>query len=564
MAASSYFQKAVHYAEQVIAGDIVACQWTRLACERFMRDLAAQADGSWPYVIDDTEAGDAHRVCRFAERLPHVKGDWARKDERGNVPLVKLEAWQCFILVNIFGWKKRSDGKRRFVEATIYVPRKNGKSMLAAVVGWWLFAKDGEPGAEVYSGATTEKQAMEVFRPAKMMTRKVPSLAEHLEVTVRAKSMTMEDGSKFEPVVGVPTDGASPHGAIIDEYHEHKTNGLRDAMRTGQGARRQPLLFTISTAGFNIEGPCYAHWKDCEKLLQGLYVDEQHFAVIYCADDPENWSSEIEIRKANPNLGASLYLEKILRDVENAKRSPIDQTTVKTKVLNLWVRSKVALFNHEIWMKAERKGMKREEFNGLPFVASLDLAFRSDLCSLATIFRRDDKFFVFGDHYHHEEFVLQPENAHFARWARDGWLNVTPGSVIDLSYIYEKVDAMQATGNLSFLVFDPAHAQTIIQPMAEKGVRCVRMTADEQTTGRMPEWIVEFDAHYRRGAIVHDGNPLTAWSLGNCVGKPTRSGLVYLDKPNEALKIDPMTALIMGFGMALTMPAAASPGVVFF
>lgn len=560
---SHYAATARRYAEQVIAGEIVACKWVRLACERFQRDLAAQADPSWPYSLDESEKGDGHRVCKFAEMLPHVKGDWARRDLRGRVQLIKLEPWQVFILVNIFGWKKRADGKRRFVEATVYVPRKNGKSMLAAVVGWWMFAKDGEPGAEVYSGATTEKQAMEVFRPAKLMTNKLPAMKEQLGVTVRAKSMTREDGSKFEPVVGTPVDGSSPHCAIIDEYHEHKSTGLRDAMRTGQGARKQPLLFTISTAGFNLEGPCAAHWLDCHQLLQGAHQDDQHFAIIYSADDSENWANETEIRKANPNLGASLYLEKLLRDVENAKRDPIAQTTIKTKVLNLWVRSKVSLFNVDIWLKTKRD-VKREEFAGKPFTCALDLAFRSDLASLATVYNLDGRYTVFGDHYHHAEFVHESEHGHFARWARDGWLHVNPGNTIDLSVIHARIRELHATGMLSALVYDPAHAQTIVQPLVEEGVVCVEMNAAAQTTGRMPEWIVEFDAAYKAGLIAHDGNPLTAWALGNCVGKPTRGGLVYLDKANAAAKIDPAVALIMAFGFSKSKPPPVTPPSISF
>ena len=560
---SPYLATARRYAEQVIAGDIVACKWARLACERFQRDLAAQEDPAWPYALDESEKGDAHRVCTFTEKLPHVKGDWARRDAAGRLQRIRLEPWQVFVLVNIFGWKKRSDGKRRFVEATVYVPRKNGKSMLAAAVGWWMFAKDGEPGAEVYSGATTEKQAMEVFRPAKMMTSKLPALKEQLGVTVRAKSMTREDGSKFEPIVGVPVDGSSPHCAIIDEYHEHKSTGLRDAMRTGQGARRQPLLFTISTAGFNLEGPCAAHWLDCQQLLNGTHIDNQHFVIIFSADDPENWASEVEIRKANPNLGASLYLEKLLRDVENAKRDPIAQTTVKTKVLNLWVRSKVSLFNVELWLKLTRPGLKREQFAGVPFVCGMDLAYRSDLASLATIYQREGKFYVFGDHYHHAEFVHESENGHYARWARDGWLHVNPGNVIDLTIIYQRLYELHETGFLSMLVYDPAHAQTVVPPLKEYGVNCLDMTGYAQTTGKMPEWIVDFDAAYRSGMIVHDGNPLTAWALGNCVGKPTRSGLVYLEKANASLKIDPATALIMAFGFAKNMPPPPEPSIRF-
>ncbi|NJA60657.1 terminase large subunit domain-containing protein, partial [Streptomyces sp. NEAU-H3] len=187
--------------------------------------------------------------------LPHTKGEWAFKRQ-----LITLEPWQLFGLAVTFGWVKKKGGHRRFRESYWEVPRKNGKSVVAGGVGISMFVADGEFGAEVYAGATTEKQAWEVFRPAKLMDMNIPS-----------------DFSRFEPLIGNPGDGASPSCAIVDEYHEHPTSAQYDTMLTGMGARRQPLMFIITTAGADIEGPCYDKRRQVVEMLAGTVPDEELF-----------------------------------------------------------------------------------------------------------------------------------------------------------------------------------------------------------------------------------------------------------------------------------------------
>ena len=247
---------ATQYACDVVDGRIAACKWARLACQRHLNDLART---SWQYTFNP-ELTDVNgklyypveRICKFAQMLPHIKGDWAARGER-----IRLEAWQVFVLASIFGWVHRDTRRRRFRIADLYVPRKNAKSTIAAVIGAYMLAADGEYGAEVYSGATSEDQAYEVFRPARLMAATTPEYCKHYGVTVNISNLAIvSTNSKFEPVIGKPGDGASPSCAIVDEYHEHKTSALYDTMETGMGARSQPLLLIITTAGSDISGPC--------------------------------------------------------------------------------------------------------------------------------------------------------------------------------------------------------------------------------------------------------------------------------------------------------------------
>jgi phage terminase large subunit-like protein len=292
-AAFPHVLAANRYVSDVLSGKITACKWVKLACERHKRDVAASITKGFPYVFDQAKA---EKACRFMELLPHVKGKWALPDPKTRQPqLMSLESWQAFIITSIFGWVKKRNGKRRFHKARIYVPRKNGKSFFGAGIGLYMLAKDDEPGAEVYSGATSEKQAWEVFGPARQMAIKHPLLAPGLGLTINAQSLVRErDNSKFLPVIGKPGDGASPHCAIIDEYHEHKTSELIDTMETGMGAREQPLSFVISTAGADIAGPCREDWKGCERILEntGGFEDDTTFCIIYTIDAEDRWDCE--------------------------------------------------------------------------------------------------------------------------------------------------------------------------------------------------------------------------------------------------------------------------------
>lgn len=233
-----------------MAGKVLACKWVKLACRRQLKDLARQGKKAFPYRFEPEKA---ERICRFIELLPHTKGKWAAKRE-----LLRLSPWQKFILTTLFGWIRTKDGLRRFREAYIEVPRKNGKSIKAAGVGLYCLSADDEHGAEVYSGATSEKQAWEIFRPARLMAKRTPDLCERFGIEVNASTLAIpENGSRFEPLIGSPGDGASPSCVLIDEYHEHDSDELYDAMVTGMGAREQPITFIITTAGSNMAGPCY-------------------------------------------------------------------------------------------------------------------------------------------------------------------------------------------------------------------------------------------------------------------------------------------------------------------
>ncbi|HAT2188692.1 TPA: hypothetical protein I8243_001598 [Citrobacter freundii] len=216
---------ANQYARDVVNGKILACRLTILSCQRHLDDLERAKDPNWPYRFDKNKA---ERFLRFSQKMPHTSGEWARRKLR-----IEFEPWQKFSLGVPFGWVRKDTGFRRFTEIYIEVPRKNGKSAIAAAIGNYMFCADGEYAAEVYCGATTEKQAWKVFAPALAMVKKLPSLRQKFSIKPWAKRMTRPDGSVFAPIIGDPGDGDSPSCAIIDEYHEHDTDALYTTMTTG-------------------------------------------------------------------------------------------------------------------------------------------------------------------------------------------------------------------------------------------------------------------------------------------------------------------------------------------
>jgi phage terminase large subunit-like protein len=543
----THVAKAHAYAADVLAGHVPACKWVRLACKRHEGDLLRQNTEGFPYIFDEEKA---ERVCKFMEMLPYTKGKWSKKnrlDPRAH--LMKLEPWQCFILCCLFGWVDKF-GLRKYNKASIYVPRKNGKSPLAAGIGWYMFAYDNEPGAEVYSGATNEKQAWEVFKPALQMAKIRPDLAEGGGVTVNASSMVIDgDGSVFKPVVGNPGDGASPHCAIVDEYHQHQTSGMYDTFRTGIMAREQPLLLVISTAGDNHIGPCRHDWKHCEDVLQGILQDETLFCIIFTLDDGDDWTTAEALRKANPNYGVSVIEKNLLSDLAMAMVTPRAQAAFKTKNLNLWVSSSSAYFNIERWMQLGDPALKLENFTGRPVFLSSDFAAKSDLTVTVYLFPGDgEDWTVFGKYYLPRATVELPENSHYRTWSLQGLIEVTEGDVTDMRALQDDVLAAQGKFAVQEWLFDPNRVYGVVQPLQEAGVPVIEVTTNASVLSKPMRYL---DDMIKAGRIHHNGDPVLAWAISNVIARENRKDQIYPDKESREKKIDPVVALITAFSRAM-------------
>lgn len=544
--------RAERYVADVLAGKVPAAKWLRLVCERHVRDRKRALLRSWSYMWDD---GEAERVCQFAEQLPHVKGDWAGE-------LIHLEDWECFILCSLFGWIVKPGrpraGLRRFREAYLEICRKNGKSMLAAIIGLYLWAMDGEAGAEVYSGATTEKQAWEVFRPAKLMLQQSPDLVEELGASVNAKSLVVEsDYSRFEPVIGKPGDGASPSCAIVDEFHEHDTSDLVDTMKTGMLARSQPLLLKITTAGNNLASPCYDAHVNAKKVLEGALENDELFIVIYTIDEGDDWADPSVLAKANPNLGISVSVEALMADQRQAVLNPIDQNRFRTKHLNVWCGAKTPWMPLHAWDLCGDDLLKEEEFAGEPFYAILDLASRDDIAAFGKLFHRDlnglRHYYYFAKYYLPETALTTPgpNLALYRKWHAQGWLTITEGEEIDFDRIGADVLVAKNSFQLSELVFDPWRATQLAHQMQKQGAVCVEV---RQTVQNISAPMKEVLSAVKGGRLHHDNNPVTKWMVSNVVAAPDAKDNIYPRKEKPHMKIDGAVTLIMGMARAMITP----------
>lgn len=551
-----YVAIATQYAQDVVAGRIAACRWVRLACERHFRDLA-RAEAGWVYQFNtelvDVKTGKPYlpavRVCRFAELMPHIKGDWAARGER-----IRLEPWQVFVLVSIFGWINRETGKRRFRIADLYVPRKNAKSTIAAVIGLYMLALDGEFGAEVYSGATSLAQAREVFRPALLMARKAAEFRARYGVLPNASNLAVvETNSKFEPVIGKPGDGASPSCAIVDEYHEHKTSELYDTMSTGMGARSQPLQLMITTAGDNIGGPCYVHQVELQKVLEGVTENEQRFGIIYTADAEDDWTELSTLVKANPNFGVSVNAEYLQAQLREAVNDPRKQNVFKKKHLNVWVNAASPWVNVANLQACGDKTLTREQFRGEQCWVGLDLASKNDIASAAWVFRRqvdgEWHYYLVTRNYLPEAAVQKPENGHYQDWVHQGYLTQTAGNMIDLRQIEEDVVASAEVNVIAEIPMDSWGSREIAPSLQAEGFAVVDVP---MTVRNLSEPMKLINALIDAGRFHHDGNLATIWMFSNVEVFEDRNENIFPRKSSAEKKIDAAVATILAVGRAMT------------
>lgn len=539
-------KKAEDYARSIVNGEIIACKWIKLLCQKHLADLVKAEQEDFPYYFDPAKA---ERVGKFLQLLPHTKGKWASKRD-----LIKLEPWQIFSVCVPFGWLRKKDNTRRYRTLLIFVPRKNGKSIIGGGLGIYMFTADGEFGAEVYSGATTEKQAWEVFRPAKQMIERTPELKEHFGVEVNASNMVnLSDGSRFEPVIGKPGDGSSPSCAIVDEYHEHQDSTLFDTMETGMGAREQPIMLVITTAGSSIGGPCHQLVRDSERILEGIIERPDLWPALYTIDQGDDWTSDIALKKANPNFGVSISEDFLLARQRDAMQSATKQATFRTKHLNEWVGAKNAWMNMLRWKEAPpRKTL--QELDGRPCFIGLDLASKIDIAGNILLFppHGDDPHWqIHGRYYLPEARVIEELDSNTARYREFdalGLLTLTDGEVIDFEVIKEDLREFAGRFDVQQVAYDPWQATQLAQEMQAEGLTMVEV---RQTVQNISEPMKEVEALTLQKKLAHGNCPVLTWMMSNVVAKLDVKDNIYPNKERPENKIDGVVALIMAMSRAV-------------
>lgn len=529
------------YAEQVRSGEILVCEYVRLAVERYYADLDRALDMGRYF---DKKA--AMRAIRFIEKLKHTKGEWAGQRFR-------LEPWQQFVLWNIFGWKN-ADGTRRFRYAYIEIARKNGKTALSAGVGLYMLFADGESRPEVYSAATVKDQAKICFSDAVEIV-KATDLKNYL--TPYRNSIVYElKGGTMKPLSSDygTHDGLNPSCGIIDEFHAHKDSGMFDVIKSAFGARRQPLMFIITTAGFDKSGVCYAYRENVIKVLRGVNEDDSLFGIIYTLDDKSEWDDPKMWIKANPNLGVSLSADYLADQVKDAKNRPEAVRNVMTKNVDLWVDAERTWILDDAWQKCIGT-TDPANLKGCACWGGLDLSNVSDITAYVLLFHENDRFQLLPHFWIPEEKMLEKvrkENINYDKWVAEGYVTVTPGNVIDYDFVKADILRIVADYDLRTSAYDRWNSSQTIIDLQNEGMEC---NPFGQGYGSMSAPTKEFEKLVLTGKIEHFGNPVLRWMLASTLVKTDPAGNIKPDKEKSTQKIDGMVAAIMALGEWMTAQA---------
>jgi phage terminase large subunit-like protein len=520
---------AKRYIKNVLDGKATVCKWVRLFYQRHAKDLKT---GVKRRLYFDEEA--ASDVLRFFDFLRHSKGEWAGR------PFI-LAPWEQAYLWVLFGWK-RKNGNRRFRISYLEIARKNGKSTLAAGVALYLLDADGEPGAEVYSAATKRDQAKIVHGEAERMIRSSPPLRRWLTIH-RDNIHALSTNSKFEPLSSDfnSLDGLNIHGAIVDEVHAHKTRDLWDILDTATGARRQPLMFAITTAGVSRESICRELHDYTEKVLEGSLKDDSHCGIIYTLDEDDDWMDEKVWVKANPNLKESVKLDDMRDKARKAKEAPSALNAFLRLHMNMWTQAETRWIDPDVWNACNGR-TDIELLRNEPCYGGLDLSTTTDITAFVLKFPNTGDvlawFWIPEDEMAKRE---RRDRVPFSSWVRMGFVEATPGNVIDYEYI--KVKILEISKEFRELVeigFDPWNATQIGIQLEEEGVKVVDVRQGYKTLSPAAK---ELEREYMSGELKHGGNPVLRWMAANVVLTTDPAENIKPDKSRSAERIDGIVAL---------------------
>ncbi len=531
---------AEQYVDDVIAGRIVTGRWVRAMCERHRRDLETGHERGLRF----DEAAGQH-VIDFFRFLRHSKGEWAGQ-------VFALEPWQQAILWILFGWL-REDGLRRFRTAYLEESRKNGKTQIAAGVGLYLLDADGEPGAEIYTAATKRDQARIAHGEATRMVKASPLLRRRMRV-VKDNINVPQTAAKFEPLGrdSDSLDGLNVHGVIADEVHAWRGRDMWDVLETATGARRQPLMVAITTAGYDRQSLCWELHDYTQKVLSGVVDDDTHFGAIYAIDEGDDWQDERCWAKANPNLGVSVKLDDLRRKAAKAKEMPSALNAFLRLHLDVWTQAESRWMNPDAW-RACALPVDVEGLRGRTCFGGLDLSSTTDISAFVLVFPPagpDEPYMVLPRFWIPAASMRRrshDDGVPYEAWVRSGWMKTTPGDVIDYDFIVAEIDELAQAYDIGEIAFDRWGATKMIQELQSRGMEVVQFG---QGFASMSAPMKELERLVLSKRIAHGGNVPLAWMIDNVVAEEDAAGNIKPSKAKSTEKIDGVVAMVMALDRA--------------
>ena len=531
------------YIDDVMSGRVITGELERLMVERQLRDIETGEERGLIW-----RPGLGLIVIEFCEMLQHSKGKWAGKR-------LQLEPWQKFLVTTLYGWILKEDGTRRFRRAYWEVARKNGKSTLAAALALFALVADGEGGPEVYCGATKKEQAKIIFEESRRMALKSRVLLD--AVTVHQHSIFVPGtAGRFVPLSADDkhASGHNTHFAIMDELHEHKTDELWNVISTSMGSREQPLLLSTTTAGEDAKSLCGRERDFAERVLRGTVDADEFFPAIYAIDEEKEWQDESCWRKANPNLGVSVFIRELRGLASEASDNLVKLRSFLRYKMNVWISSAARWFRPEVWDACGEPFPEDLDLRNRPCYGGLDLASIEDVAAWVLLFppHGDDEMYRALCRFFVPEASVsrrsQQVSVPYDVWVRQGHLTATPGAVIDYKFIYAAMAADAALYDIVDVAFDRYGAARVYTEMEEYGLTMVQMG---QGYLSMSGPAKELERIALSGLLSYGAQPMMRWMGHNVIVTQDPSANIKPDKAKSREKIDGVVALIMALDRSM-------------
>lgn len=527
-----YIKKMRQYIDDVLSGQRNAGVLEKLAVQRHLDDMKYSVERG---IYWDEKA--AMKALSFFTLLRHYQGEWAGKE-------LILEGWQCFIIASLFGWKKVG-GVRRFNTAYVEVSRKNGKTLLAAGIGLYLLYLDDEQGAQIYSAAVDKDQAKVCWDAAVAMIEQSAPLMKRTQLSKKAIAVE-SSRSTFKPLSKDTKnkDGFNPHGAIIDELHKWTTLEIYDVIRSGMGARRQPLIFIITTAGLNLSLPCYGVRKVNVDILKGDKEQIDRFIMIFSMDEGDNWKDSSKWGKAIPNLGVSVKPEFMDSEFTAVINDPSKELEFKTKNLNLWVDAPTVWIPDDV-IQANNFGTKDEDLLGKECYAGLDLASTDDITALSLFFPTLPNPVLRLFFWVPESKIKQKaDRVDYRLWVQQGFITATEGDVVDTEYLSKDIERIFHLYRVKSLTYDPWMATNgVIQHLEKVGYYNI-LDPIAQTITYLSEPTKDLQKRLQRRELDLMNNPVLRWMFRNVAIYTDPNMNIRLNKAKSPEKIDGCAASV--------------------
>lgn len=485
----------------------------------------------------------------FIESLCHTKGTWAGK-------WFELMDWQEQIIRDLFGILK-PNGYRQFNTAYIEIPKKNGKSELAAAVALLLTCGDGEQRAEVYGAAADRQQASIVFDVAADMVRMCPALNKRVKILASQKRLIYEPTNSFYQVLSAEAyskHGFNVHGVVFDELHSQPNRKLYDVLTKGSGdARMQPLFFLITTAGTDTHSICYEVHQKAQDIIDGRKIDPTFYPVIFGADDTEDWTSPKVWKKCNPSLGETIGMDKVKTACESAKQNPGEENSFRQLRLNQWVKQAVRWMPMDKWDKCAF-AVNEEQLEGRVCYGGLDLSSTTDITAFVLVFPpldEEDKYVILPYFWIPEDTLdlrVKRDHVPYDVWERQGYLQTTEGNVIHYGYIEKFIEKLGERFNIREIAFDRWGAVQMVQNLEGMGFTVVPFGQGFKDMSPPTKELMKLTLEQR---IAHGGHPVLRWNMDNIFVRTDPAGNIKPDKEKSTEKIDGAVAMIMALDRAI-------------